>query len=129
MPQKFDNRALVVTQAEIQRWKQLNINYMSDEHDDQDTQVVLLHQPQWRSKSESSNSCSYSCNVFIQILPTSFIDLMSNMMRGLRRMGQLWQRSREELGVQLIPNHLSMHSGGRHTVEGDTRCVNFTFTF
>ena len=53
MPQKFDNRALVVTPAEIQRWKQLNINYMSDEHDDQDPQVVLLHQSQWRLKSES----------------------------------------------------------------------------
>ena len=52
--QKFDNHALVVTQVELQRWKQLGIQYMSDEYDDedQDPQLVVVHQPVWRSKRE-----------------------------------------------------------------------------
>ena len=96
MPQKFDNHALVVTQAEIQRWKQLNINYMSDEHDDQDPQVVLLHQSQWRSKSESYNLCTRNwiamCLCRSYTLPSSWWSI--------RWEGQSWQRSsREELGV------------------------------
>ena len=58
--QKFDNRALVVSQTELQRWKQLNINYMSDEYDDEDPQVAVLHQPVWRSKSRLYYSCVYT---------------------------------------------------------------------
>ena len=48
--QKYDNRALVVSQAEMLRWNQLGIEYMSDEGDDDDPQVVIVHPPLWRSK-------------------------------------------------------------------------------
>ena len=43
-------------QSELHRWKQLGIQYMSDEYDDeegQDPQVVIVHQPVWRSKRDS----------------------------------------------------------------------------
>ena len=34
------------------RWNQLGIEYMSDEGDDDDPQVVIVHPPLWRSKSK-----------------------------------------------------------------------------
>lgn len=58
--QKFENRTLVVTEAEMPRWKQLGIEYMSDEYDDDDPQVVIVHSPPWRSKCELYTVCSRS---------------------------------------------------------------------
>ena len=47
----FENRALVVRQIEEQLSKQLSIEYMSEESDDEsDALVVVVHQLTWRSK-------------------------------------------------------------------------------
>ena len=49
--QKYDNRALMVSQTEQSRWKHLSVEYMSEESDDKsDAQVVIVHQPEWRSQ-------------------------------------------------------------------------------
>ena len=49
--QKFDNHALVVHQTEELRWKQVSIEYMSEESDDKsDPLAIVVHQPEWRSK-------------------------------------------------------------------------------
>jgi len=48
--QKFDNRALVVHQTEEPCWKQLSIEYMSEESDDESEPLAVVHQPEWRSK-------------------------------------------------------------------------------
>ena len=48
---KFENRALVVQHSEEPRWKQLSIEYMSEESDDEsDSLAVVVHQPEWCSK-------------------------------------------------------------------------------
>ena len=31
------------------RWKQINIEYMSEESDDELTDQLIIHSPQWRS--------------------------------------------------------------------------------
>lgn len=50
-PQKFENRALVVSQTEEPRWKELSIDFMSEESDDEsDILAVVVHRPKWRSK-------------------------------------------------------------------------------
>ena len=49
--QKYENRAAVVHQAEQVYWKQLSIDYMSEESDDgEDPLTVVVHRPLWRSK-------------------------------------------------------------------------------
>ena len=49
--QKCVNRTLVVAQAEMERWKHLSLEYMSDEGDDEENpQVVIIHPLSWRSK-------------------------------------------------------------------------------
>ena len=50
--QKYDTRGLVVHGGEEQSWRQLTIDYMSEESDDPaDNQSVVVHPLQWRSKS------------------------------------------------------------------------------
>ena len=47
----YDNCALMVNQTEESRWKQLSVEYMSEESDDKsDSQVVVVDQPEWRSQ-------------------------------------------------------------------------------
>ena len=47
----YNNRALMVSQTEESRWKQLSVEYMSEESDDKtDSQVVVVDQPEWRSQ-------------------------------------------------------------------------------
>ena len=47
----YDNRVLMVSQTEESRWKQLSVEYISEESDDKsDSQVVVVDQPEWRSQ-------------------------------------------------------------------------------
>ena len=49
--QIFENRTMVIRQEEELRWKQLSIDFMSEESDnDADPLAVVVHQPRWRSK-------------------------------------------------------------------------------
>ena len=44
-------RGVVVLESEKDQWKQLSIDYMSEESDDtDDNQAVVVHPPQWRSR-------------------------------------------------------------------------------
>ena len=48
---KVDTRSLVVLQSEMEKWKQLSIEFMSEESDDaEDEQTIILHPLLWRSK-------------------------------------------------------------------------------
>lgn len=47
---KFDNRSLVVSEAELPRWRKINIEYMSEESDDKSNDQLVIHRPQWRSR-------------------------------------------------------------------------------
>ena len=59
---KFENCALVVAQAEIVRWKQLNIENMSQQSDDDsDNLAVVVHQPPWRSKGKNQRDACVLC--------------------------------------------------------------------
>lgn len=49
MPAEVENRNVVVSEAEMPRWKQLGIEYMCDEYDNDDTPVVIVHSPPWCS--------------------------------------------------------------------------------
>lgn len=49
--QKFENRSLMTNETEQLHWKQLTIDFMSEESDDEtDPMMVVVHQPEWRSK-------------------------------------------------------------------------------
>ena len=51
--QKFDNRAVVVLEGELKHWKQLNVNYMTEESDDpEDSNCIIIHPLPWRSESQ-----------------------------------------------------------------------------
>ena len=51
--QKFSNRSAVVAKAEDKYWKQLDINYMTEESDDpSDNMIIVEHIPAWCSQSE-----------------------------------------------------------------------------
>lgn len=50
--QKFENRALVVKETEMKYWNELTVEFMIEESDDDaDTNTLVVHQLQWRSKS------------------------------------------------------------------------------
>ena len=50
--QKFDNRALVILPSEMSHWKQLSLDFMSDEEsdDEEDPNGFVVHPLEWRSK-------------------------------------------------------------------------------
>ena len=49
--QKYDNPSLMLCKTEESHWKQLRVEYMSEESgDESDSQVVMVHQPEWRSQ-------------------------------------------------------------------------------
>ena len=51
LTQKFDNRALVVLDSEKKYWEKLSVDFMTEESDDNDdTNALIVHQLQWRSK-------------------------------------------------------------------------------
>ena len=49
--QKFDRRSVVVLEAERRYWKQLSVEYMSDESDGDDSNTFIIHPLSWRSES------------------------------------------------------------------------------
>ena len=49
--QKFDNRGLMVMKEEMNHWKQLSIQYMTEESDGNDADTLIVHELQWRSQS------------------------------------------------------------------------------
>lgn len=53
--QKFDNRSVVVLEGEMKYWKQLTIDYMSEEFDDAETSNIVVHPLPWRSQSMYNN--------------------------------------------------------------------------
>ena len=60
--QKFENRALVVMESETKYWCQLTVDFMTEESDnDDDGNLLVVHQLQWRSKSMCNNFSV--CNV------------------------------------------------------------------
>ena len=83
--QKLENRALVVRQIEEPFWKQLSIEYMSEESDDEsDALVVVVHQPTWRSKRK--HIINVLCLLLAQVLLIFFLHLMSDIIvNGSRR--------------------------------------------
>ena len=51
--QKYQNRLVVVKPAEMIHWKQLTLEYMTEESDDpEDDNVIIEHKLQWRSESK-----------------------------------------------------------------------------
>ena len=77
--QKFENRALVVTQTEMVRWKQLSIEYMSQESDDDsDNLAVVVHQPQWRSKGKNQQDTWVMC-IFMLLLHAGLSDFLTKL--------------------------------------------------
>ena len=51
--QKFNNRALVVLPNEMNHWKQISVDFMTDESDDSDDpNVLVIHELTWRSRSK-----------------------------------------------------------------------------
>lgn len=50
--QKFDRRSVVVLESEKKYWKELSVEFMSDESDDEnDSNTFVIHQLSWRSES------------------------------------------------------------------------------
>ena len=50
--QKFDRHSVVVLESEKKYWKELSVEFMSDESDDeQDSNTFIIHQLSWRSES------------------------------------------------------------------------------
>lgn len=50
--QKFDRRSVVVMESEKKYWKELSVEFMSDESDDDnDSNIFIVHQLSWRSES------------------------------------------------------------------------------
>ena len=42
--QNYDNRAMVVQEAEVKHWKQLGVDYMTEESDDPtDPNAIVVH--------------------------------------------------------------------------------------
>lgn len=53
IPQKFYNRMSVVKPSEMVHWKQLALEYMTEESDDPDDgSAIVEHKLQWRSQSK-----------------------------------------------------------------------------
>ena len=51
--QKFDNRALVVLPNEMNHWKHISVDFMTEESDDSDDpNVLVIHELTWRSRSK-----------------------------------------------------------------------------
>ena len=51
--QKFDRRSVVVLESEKKYWKELSVEFMSDESDDEnDSNTFVIHQLSWRSESQ-----------------------------------------------------------------------------
>ena len=50
--QKYDKRAMVVQEAEVKHWKQLGVDFMTEESDDPtDPNAIVVHPLPWHSKS------------------------------------------------------------------------------
>lgn len=51
--QKYDNRSMMVQEAEVKHWKQLGIDNMTEESDDPtDPNAIIIDPLPWRSESE-----------------------------------------------------------------------------
>ena len=49
--QKFDHCSAVVLESEKKYWKELLVEFMSDESDDKDSNTFIIYQLSWRSES------------------------------------------------------------------------------
>ena len=57
-PQKFCNRMSMVKPSEMVYWKQLTLEYMTEESDDpDDSSLIVEHKLQWRSQSKYCFTC------------------------------------------------------------------------
>ncbi len=77
--QKFDNRAVVVTESEMKHWEKLSTNDMSEELDDaKDPNTLIVHKVPWRSQGmcymveyllrSSTYHCDYIFYRTVQVL-------------------------------------------------------------
>lgn len=65
--QKFENRAVVVKESEIKYWKDLSLEYMSEESDDPgDLNTLVVHKLLWCSQGlfyVNAIGCMYNASV------------------------------------------------------------------